>query len=271
MSRPSLLQGHNGPLGSGTDQSAGWASAVVLIDNSGVGRSQGQVARTFADWARNYVDVMEAIGIRRADVMGFSMGGCVAQMVALNAPSLVPSLILCGTVPSIGDGVVKAPLGPFNKLKAAVTVEEHRSAFLDAFFHTSERSQAAGMAAWDRITRARSDRSDHVDAQNAHRQAVSFAKFMDPKQAADASYHRFHELRLPVLIANGCNDLLLPTDNSILMWKKLGHANAQLHLYPDSGHGFLFQYATVFSGLINEFLDNVAEQTSRLQGSEMYA
>ncbi|KAH0597718.1 hypothetical protein MHUMG1_04089 [Metarhizium humberi] len=237
---------------------------VVLIDNAGVGRSQGQVGRTFADWARNYVDVMRAIGIRRADVMGFSMGGCVAQMVALDAPSLVRSLILCGTAPSTGDGVVKAPLGPFNQLKAAVTVEEHRRAFLDGFFHTSERSQAAGMAAWDRIAKARSDRSDYVDAENAHRQAVSFVKFMDPKQAAGASYDRFHELQLPVLIANGCNDLLLPTENSILMWKKLSHANAQLHLYPDSGHGFLFQHATVFSGLINEFLDDAAEQTSRL-------
>lgn len=187
---------------------------VVLIDNSGVGRSEGEVAKTFAGWAANYINVMEALGIRRADVMGFSMGGCVAQMVALNAPKLVRSLILCGTIPSTGHGVTTAPLGPFNQLKAAVTAEEQRKAFLDSFFHTSERSQAAGMAAWDRIVDARSNRSDYVDAQNAHRQAVSFAKFMDPKQARDASYDRFHELQLPVLIANGecfCHDLLAGT------------------------------------------------------------
>lgn len=183
---------------------------VVLIDNSGVGRSQGEVAKTFTGWAKNYIDVIEALGIRRADVMGFSMGGCVAQMVALNAPKLVRSLILCGTVPSTGEGVSRAPIGPFNQLKAAVTAEEHRKAFLDTFFHTSERSQAAGMAAWDRITTARSNRSDYVDAQNSHRQAISFAKFMDPKQANDASYDRFHELQLPVLIANGKSTLILP-------------------------------------------------------------
>jgi pimeloyl-ACP methyl ester carboxylesterase len=176
---------------------------VVLIDNSGVGRSQGEVAKTFAGWAKNYRDVIEALGMRRVDVMGFSMGGCVAQILALNAPKLVRKLILCGTAPSTGDGITKAPLGPFNQLKAAVTAQEQRKAFLDTFFHSSEQSQAAGVAAWHRITKARCNRSDYVDAQNAHRQAVSFAKFMDPKQAAEASYDRFHELRLPVLIANG--------------------------------------------------------------------
>ncbi|KHN96064.1 hydrolase, alpha/beta hydrolase fold family [Metarhizium album ARSEF 1941] len=127
-------------------------------------------------------------------------------------------------------------------------------------------SQAAGVASWDRVTKARSDRSDYVEARDAHGQAVSFAEFMDPKQARGASYGRLHERRLPVLIASGCSDLLLPTENSILLWDKLSHADAQLHLYPDSGRGFLFQYATAFSGLINDFLDMTADQTGRLQG-----
>ena len=62
----------------------------------------------------------------------------------------------------------------------------------------------------------------------------------------------------------GSNDLLLPTENSILMWGKLSHADAQLHLYPDSGHGFLYQYADHFSRLVNSFLDQPAERTCRL-------
>ncbi|KAK2597305.1 hypothetical protein QQS21_006079 [Conoideocrella luteorostrata] len=237
---------------------------VVLIDNSGVGRSQGDVAKTFACWAKNYIDVIETLGIRRADVMGFSMGGCVAQVVALNAPKLVRKLVLCGTSPSTGEDVRRAPLGPFNKLKAAVTAEEHRTAFLDTFFHSSDTSQAAGRAAWDRINNSRPNRSDYVGAQNSRKQAISFAKFMDPKQAKNASFDRFHELQIPVLIANGSNDLLLPTENSIVMWKKLRHANAQLHLYPDSGHGFLYQYADSFSTLINDFLDNDGGRAGRL-------
>ncbi|KAJ3512004.1 hypothetical protein NM208_g15371 [Fusarium decemcellulare] len=212
--------------------------------------------------------------------MGFSMGGCVAQLVALNAPDLTRRLILCGTTPSTGEGVVTAPLGPFNQLKAAATEEEQKEAFLASMFNTSEASKAAGEAAWKRIIEARGGRVKHVDPANSHRQAIAFAKFMDRKQAKDASYDRFDELRLPVLIANGelnpavtivfadtlpgSEDLLLPTENSILMWKKLRNANAQLHLYPNSGHGFLWQYAPEFAKLINDFLDNEPRLSSRL-------
>ncbi len=63
---------------------------------------------------------------------------------------------------------------------------------------------------------------------------------------------------------SGSNDLLLPTDNSILMWKKLSHLKAQLHLFPDAGHGFLFQYATELAKIINDFLDGTSTQGSKL-------
>ncbi|GJN67601.1 alpha/beta-hydrolase [Purpureocillium lilacinum] len=237
---------------------------VILIDNAGVGRSGGEVPKTFTGWAQHYIDVIRALGVKRADVMGFSMGGCVAQLVALNAPKLVRALVLCGTIPSEGEGVIRAPIGPFNQLKAAATDDEDRKAFLETFFTKSERSQAAGRASWERIVNARPNRTPAVPAAAAHRQAIAFAKFMDPKQAKDASYDRFHELKLPVLIANGNEDLLLPTENSILMWKKLSSLGAQLHLYPDSGHGFLFQNAGPFSALINTFLDGAPDQASRL-------
>ncbi|KAH6896572.1 Alpha/Beta hydrolase protein [Thelonectria olida] len=236
---------------------------VILIDNAGVGRSEGEVPKAFTAWAQHYIDVIRALGYKKADVMGFSMGGCVAQLVALNAPDLVRRLILCGTIPSTGKGVVTAPLGPFNRLKAAATQEEHREAFIEGFFNTSERSRKAGRESWERITTARGERIQHVDAASAHRQAIAFAKFMDPKQAKDASYDRFDELTLPVLIANGSEDLLLPSENSYLMWKKLSKYNAQLHLFPDSGHGFLFQYADDFSRIINDFLGE-DKPTSRL-------
>ncbi|KAM4065217.1 alpha/beta hydrolase fold domain-containing protein [Hirsutella rhossiliensis] len=237
---------------------------VVLIDNAGVGRSGGQVPKTFGGWARHYIDVMQALGIKRADVMGFSMGGCVAQMIALDAPRLVRCLVLCGTIPSTGEGVTTAPTGPFNRLKDAMSADEQRDAFLSSFFTGSARSQAAGRASWDRISASRPDRSPYVSPESARRQAIAFAKFMDPSQAKYASFDRLHELELPVLIANGSHDLLLPTDNSIVMWKKLRHADAQLHLYPDAGHGFLYQYAGPFAALVNNFLDSTSSRDSHL-------
>ncbi|KAF4977581.1 hypothetical protein FZEAL_5952 [Fusarium zealandicum] len=237
---------------------------VILIDNAGVGRSEGQVPKSFPKWAQHYIDVLRAIGVAKADFMGFSMGGCVAQLVGLNAPDLARRLVLCGTTPSLGEGVVRAPLGPFNNLKAANTDQEHKEAFISGMFNTSERSAAAGEAAWKRIAEARSDRAKHVDPDNSHRQAIAFVKFMDRKQAKESSYDRFQELRMPVLIANGSEDLLLPTENSYLMWNKLRGAGAQLHLFPDSGHGFLFQYAREFSTMINDFLDDEPRLASRL-------
>ncbi|KAF9765962.1 hypothetical protein IL306_001700 [Fusarium sp. DS 682] len=238
---------------------------VITIDNAGVGRSEGEVPKQYKQWAQYYINVLRALGVNKTDVMGFSMGGCVAQLVALNGQGLVRRLILCGTMPSTGKGVVMAPsLKPFNTLKAAKTEEEHKEAFLMSMFNTSEKSRAAGEAAWKRITNARKDRTNHVDPANAHRQGIAFAKFMDPKQAKDASYDRLEELRIPVLIVNGSEDVLLPTENSIVMWNKMKNAQAQLHLYPDSGHGFLYQYADEFSKLINIFLDDEPKLTSRL-------
>ncbi len=184
--------------------SLGVTRPVVLIDNAGVGRSTGEIPKSFKEWAQHYLNVLSALGIRQFDVLGFSMGGCVAQLVALNAPPRsVRSLILLGTTPSSGDGVVRADLGPFNRLKDAATDAEQREAFLNSFFEPSATSQAAGRAAWDRIAGSRPDRAAHVPADGAKRQGIAFAKFMDPKLARDASYDRFDELRIPVLIANG--------------------------------------------------------------------
>ncbi|KAH7133111.1 Alpha/Beta hydrolase protein [Dactylonectria estremocensis] len=237
---------------------------VMLIDNAGVGWSEGEVPKSLTTWAQYYVQVLRALGIQRADIMGFSMGGCVAQLVALNAPGLTRRLILCGTTPSTGEGVVSAPLGPFNNLKAATTEQEHKDAWIHGLFNTSDGNWNAGEASWKRMLAARPDRCPNVDAANSHRQAIAFAKFMDPKQAKDASYNRFNELRMPVLIANGAEDLLLPSENSYLMWKMLNKANAQLHLFPNCGHGFLFQYGEEFSKMINDFLDREGSPQSRL-------
>lgn len=237
---------------------------VFIMDNAGVGRSGGQVANNFADWARYTIDVLSALGIKQIDLLGFSMGGAAAQIVTLTAPHLVRRLILAGTTLSIGEGVVQADLGPFFQLKAAKTEEEQKNAFLDTFFEKSETSRNAGLESWQRIVSARKNRVDYIGPEESKRQAIAFEKFMTPKLSKFGSYDRFHEIKIPVLIANGRNDLLLPSENSYLMWKKLVNAEPHLHLFPDSGHGFLYQYANEFSRMINNFLDAPAARTSRL-------
>jgi pimeloyl-ACP methyl ester carboxylesterase len=83
------------------------------------------------------------------------------------------------------------------------------------------------------------------------RRAISGREYLE-----EDSYDRLHEIRAPTLIANGNNDVLIPTHNSYVTWQKLVNSAASLHLYPDSGHGFLDDYTEYFSGLINSFLNN---------------
>ncbi|KAL1612838.1 hypothetical protein SLS60_001068 [Paraconiothyrium brasiliense] len=233
---------------------------ILLLDNAGIGRSAGTIPTTYAGWAQVVLDFFAALNLSQVDVLGFSMGGCAAQMVSLNAPKgLVRRLILAGTMPSVGEGTERAgDLTPFMMIRDAVTKEEQRAGFLKSFFAPSDKSQAAGNAAFDRIYAARPNRTDYVSVEDAKRQGLAFMNFQNPEKASEGSYNRLGELKLPVLIANGHDDLLLPTSNSILMFQKLQTANAQLHLYPDSGHGFLYQYATHFSKLVNGFLDDAS-------------
>lgn len=248
---------------------------ILLLDSAGVGRSEGAVPATFAGWAQVALDFFAALKLSQVDVLGFSMGGCAAQMIALNTPKgLVRRLILAGTIPSKGEGtLMAADLGPFSMIRDAVSREEQKAGFLTSFFAPSERSQAAGDAAFERIHAARPNRTDYMQVDDARKQGLAFYYFQDPEKANEGSYNRLKELNMPVLIANGehflqggvqrvliamlgHDDLLLPTQNSIVMYRKLETANAQLHLYPDSGHGFLYQYAAHFSNLVNNFLDD---------------
>ncbi|KAF2450477.1 alpha/beta-hydrolase [Karstenula rhodostoma CBS 690.94] len=233
---------------------------ILLLDNAGVGRSDGSIPTTFVGWAQVVLDFFAALNLSQVDVLGFSMGGCAAQMIALNAPKgLVRRLILAGTMPSTGEGtVVAADLGPFLMIRDAVSREEQKAGFLESFFAPSERSQAAGDAAFERIYAARPKRADYVAVEDAKRQGLAFVNFQHPAKADEGSYNRLEELKMPVLIANGHDDLLMPTKNSIVMYRQLENANAQLHLYPDSGHGFLYQYAAHFSKLVNDFLDDAS-------------
>ncbi|KAL7793986.1 Alpha/Beta hydrolase protein [Trichoderma afarasin] len=228
---------------------------VILIDPANSGRSEGHFPSTVAQLAQYFINIINALGLKQVDVMGFSGGGFNAQMIALNAPKLVRHLILSATTPSIGEGVQLGNPAVFQKLQEAVTADEHKDAFISTFFTNSTRGQAAGHAAWERITTGRQNRSDYASRESADEQSVAYFNFIDPNKAEDGSYDRFHELQMPVLIATGSDDAIIPTKNSILMWEKMNHPNAALHIFPDAGHGFLYQYADAYAALINDFLD----------------
>jgi pimeloyl-ACP methyl ester carboxylesterase len=228
---------------------------VILIDNSGVGRSEGTIPPTYASWADNIINVLKALELHQIDLLGFSMGGFVAQMVALNEPGLVRRLILAGTGPSAGEGVEAGDPQPTMRLATAATEKEHHDGFLETFYSLTEKKQTLGDTWWKRMTTSRSDRSPYVDAEGTQLQVGAAMRWGDPEYRAEGSFDRLHEIKIPVLIANGAKDILIPTVNSWVLFRRLTHADAHLHLFPDVGHGFLNEYADQFSKLINMFLD----------------
>lgn len=224
---------------------------IILLDNSGVGKSSGEVPTTYAEWGENVVALLGALKIEKIDLLGFSMAGCVAQMVALNSPQLIHKLILAATCPSMGPNFVQGELPPFLKLAGAVTPEENEIAMAETYYYPTAEGKAAAKASWERIHERQEDRSDTLGETGTHRQIESFQHWAGPDPTN--SFQRLHELKMPVFIANGDDDLLMPTPNTWELFQ--GIQNARLAVYPAAGHGFINQYAERFASDVQNFLD----------------
>jgi pimeloyl-ACP methyl ester carboxylesterase len=230
---------------------------VLLYDNYGVGKSGGEVPETCAEWADVGSNLVKALGIKKVDVFGFSMGGMVAQMIALNYPEITRRLIVGGSSPSYGEGIVSGPDWPFPKLLNASTPEESKDAFLSTFYTHSDEKQKLGEEWWARMNERTENRSNYVNPEQTARQAAALGKWINPDHADSGSYNRLHEIKIPVLVVNGDTDVIVPTENSIVLYRQLQKANSNAHLqiYPDTGHGFLNEYAELFAAHVALFLD----------------
>ncbi len=240
---------------------------VVLFDNAGVGLSTGSVPpsiKQMADRAAQFVTVM---GFETIDLLGFSMGGYVAQIVTLDHPRLVRKLVLAGTGPGGGEGIQSAaPKVREVSGRPVLGLEE----FLYLFFSPSERSRAAAERYWERLHLRGPDREPPVPQVGIEAQVTAIQAW---SQGEGSAFPRLREIRQPVLVANGSNDVMIPTLNSFLMAQRLRHG--LLIVYPDSGHGFLFQYPEQFAKHTLEFLGENETATDlatrRMRGSKVIA
>lgn len=239
------------------------ARQVIIFDNAGVGRSTGEVAVTFQGWADSAIAFIEALNLKRIDLLGFSMGGAAVQMVALTAPHLIRRLILSGTTASLPSadhvpGVVwprENAAGPaIEALRSSVTAEEGRRSLEFSFFYDDDRGREAFNRYWRRV-QERTAEPLILDllASDAGAQRQMEAAMEASKKNPKNSFDRLGELKMPVLVANGDDDLLIPSSRSWELAKQI--PNAQLIIYPKAGHGFIWQYATLYAAHINQFLD----------------
>jgi pimeloyl-ACP methyl ester carboxylesterase len=220
---------------------------VIAFDNAGVGRSTGQTPDNIEAMAEDAVAFIKLLGLSDVDLLGFSLGGCVAQQIALEYGRLVRKLILVGTAPKGGEEHLLAVL------QDAFSQTEAPDPRLPLFFTKSSASRSAGLAFLERAKSRQEDRDSDNGSAVTDAQAkalITWCATPDPGHAV------LNGIRQPALVISGSHDTMLPADNAYAMFKNL--SNAQLVLYPDSGHGALFQYPEFFVSHVRTFLEGAA-------------
>jgi pimeloyl-ACP methyl ester carboxylesterase len=219
---------------------------VILFDNTGVGLSGGTPPQTVLEMARDAIAFLDSLKLEQVDVLGFSLGGFVAQELALLRPLQVRKLILAGTGPQggpsmhgwrkdIADAVRRPDIGG----------EE----LLYVFFAHTPTSQAKGMEFLGRFMTRTEDRGPMCTIEAFNRQYDAVVEWGIPDHAQLA---RLASIAQPTLVANGDSDLMIPAKLTHLMGGLI--PNAKVRIYPDSAHGFLFQYPVEFGAEVLKFL-----------------
>jgi pimeloyl-ACP methyl ester carboxylesterase len=218
---------------------------VITFDNRGVGASSGSTPRTIQEMARDAVTFIRALGLEQVDIHGFSMGGMIAQVIAQTDPRLVRKLILSGTGPAGGEGIKNVTLlSHLDTVRALFTLQDPKQ-FL--FFTRTAGGRRAGKEFLARLKERTADR-DRAISLIAYNNQLKAIHRWGLEQPHDVSL-----IHQPVLVANGESDRMVPSRNSADLARRL--PNAELVIYPDAGHGGIFQYHDQFVPTANEFLD----------------
>ena len=219
---------------------------VIALDYRGIGGSGGAVRTSVQQSAQDMIAVIRALAPRPVDVFGFSLGGFVAQEIVLTAPDLVRRVILAGTAPAGGKGGDEIGGVTIRAILKALLTRRDPKFYL--FFTESRTSREAAREFLARLDDRTADRDKPVGPRALYRQFQAINAWS--KQSAQP----LESIEKPVLIANGDQDAMVPSDNSISMAKRI--PSAELVLYPDAGHGGIFQHHEAFTRKARAFLSD---------------
>jgi pimeloyl-ACP methyl ester carboxylesterase len=205
---------------------------VIAFDNRGVGATSGTTPTTIEEMARDAVTFIQALGLSEVDLFGFSMGGMVAQVIAAEHPALVRKVILAGTGPAGGEGIDKVTRISYLDTARGLLTRQDPKQFL--FFTRTENGKRAGKEFLARL-KERSENRDKAISVSSFRAQLKAIHRWGAQPPAELS-----RITQPVLLANGESDRMVPTQNTIDMSRRI--PNSELVIYPDAGHGGVFQF-----------------------------
>jgi pimeloyl-ACP methyl ester carboxylesterase len=218
---------------------------VITFDNRGVGASSGSTPKTIEAMAKDAVAFIRALGLEEVDLLGFSMGGMIAQVIAADEPQLVRKFILAGTGPAGGDGITNVTrIAHLDTIRGLLTLQDPKQ-FL--FFTRTPEGRRAGKAFLARLQERTEHRDEAISLRSYGAQLKAIHRW-GKQPPADLSV-----IRQPALVANGESDRMVPTRNSVDLAQRL--PNAELAIYPDAGHGGIFQFHEQFVATALEFLE----------------
>ena len=205
---------------------------IVVFDNRGVGASTGKPAKSIEQMADDAITFIQAKGFKKVDLFGFSMGGMISQEIVLKQPNLIRKMILSGTGPAGGTGISTVGRVSNWDLVRGMATRQDPKVYL--FFTRTDNGKAAAIAFVQRINERTENRDKEITI-SAYRAQLKALKKWGNKKPDDLSI-----IQQPVLVANGDHDRMVPTVNTYDLAKRL--PNSALIIYPDAGHGGIFQF-----------------------------
>src|SRR5205814_1518574 len=217
---------------------------VMTFDNRGVGAASGSTPTTIEEMARDAVSFSRAFGFDQVDLFGFSMGGMIAQVMAQEEPQLVRKMILAGTGPAGGEGIENVTRITYLDAARGLLTRQDPKQFL--FFTRTPNGRRAGKEFLARLEERTEDRDKTISVRSFRAQLKAIHRWGLQKPADLTSIHQ------PVLVMNGESDRMVPSKNTVDLDRRL--PNSQIVLYPDAGHGGVFQFHEDFVKRALEFL-----------------
>jgi pimeloyl-ACP methyl ester carboxylesterase len=217
---------------------------VITFDNRGVGASSGSTPRTIQEMATDAVTFIRGLALEQVDLFGFSMGGMIAQVIAQQEPRLVRKMIIAGTGPAGGEGIENVTRISYLDTARGLLTRQDPKQFL--FFTRTPNGRQAGKEFLARLEERTNDRDKAISIGSFRAQLKAIHRW-GQQQPADLSI-----IHQPALVMNGESDKMVPSRNTVDLDRRL--PNSRLVLYPDAGHGGVFQFHEDFVKRALEFL-----------------